>query len=332
MTMSQRMWKREQERKRRERIKRARRRRNCAIVVILLAVITVIAIVLAGRGKDKPKNDEPTPQPVNVASDTKAVSDPYTTTREEDDIKASFFKESAFAGNALAQTIGMYGILSEAEFHAGVNVNLENVYTVTTSGSTTSISEQFKSKRFSKVFLAFGENELRTMTSGEFKTKYKELVDKIVDYQPKARIYLIGIPPVTAEVSGADDKLTAERITEFNKRIMSIAVDGEFYYVDSVDALGDNKDFLPKGVSADGINLNKAAVIDLLYYISKEAYIPDAQDMADLGVDESEDEETDADEDEDEDATPEPQKASTATPAPTVNVLKDSAINKKRGE
>lgn len=328
MTMSQRMWKREQERKRRERIKRARRRRNCAIAVILLAVIAVIIIVVAGRdSENKTENENPTPQPVSVVSDTNAVSDPYTTTREADDIKASFFKESAFAGNALAQTIGMYGILSETDFYAGVNVNLENVYTITTSGSTTSIAEQFKSKRFSKVFLAFGENELRTMTSSEFKTKYKELVDKIIDYQPKARIYLIGIPPVTADVSEADDKLTNARIKEFNKRIMSLAVDEELYYVDSVDALGDNKDFLPKGVSADGINLNKAAVIDLLYYISKEAYIPDAQDVADSGSDDEED--TDED---DEEATPAPQKASTPTPAPTVNVLKDSAINKKREE
>lgn len=326
MTVSQRMWKREQERRRRERIRRARRRRNCAIAVLLLAIVTVIVIVTAGKDNDSPKNEEPTAQPVNVVSDTKAVTDPYTTTREAEDIKASFFKESAFAGNALAQTVGMYGILPETDFYADVNVNLENVYTITTSGSTTSVSEQFKSRRFSKVFLSFGENELRTMTSSEFKTKYKELIDKIVDYQPKARIYLIGIPPVTAEVSSEDDKLTAKRINEFNKRIMSLAVDEELYYVDSVDALGDNKGFLPKGVSGDGINLNKAAVIDLLYYISKEAYIPDAQDVAELGADE------DDEDDEDEAETAEPQKASTPTPAPTVNVLKDSAINKKREE
>ena len=326
MTVSQRMWKREQERKRRERIKRARRRRNCAIAVLLIAVITVIAIVLAGKGEDKPEKGNPTPQPVSLSADTKAVSDPYTTTREISDIKASFYKESAFAGNALAQIIGMYGILSEADFYAGVNVDLENVYTVTTSGSTTSIAEQFKSKRFSKVFLAFGENELKSMTSGEFKEKYKELVDKIIDYQPKSRIYLIGIPPVTAEVSDADDKLTAGRIKEFNKRIMSLAVDEELYYVDSTDALGDNKDFLPRGVSSDGINLNKAAVIDLLYYMSKEAYIPDANDLADLDVDEEDEEESE------EETTPKPQKAATPSPAPTVNVLKDSAINKKREE
>lgn len=336
MTVSQRMWKREQERKRRERLKRARRRRNCTIAVVLLAIIAVSVIVSSTKTDKAPQPKETqTPVAVNLPSDTAVITEPYTTTRKPDDIKKSFFKDSAFAGNALAETIGMYGLLPESDFYAGVNVDLLNVYKVTTSGSTTSIAEQFKSKRFNKVFLAFGENELKTMTSSEFKSKYRDLADKLLDYQPKARIYLIAIPPVTAKVSESNDKITDVRIREFNKKIMSLAVDLELYYIDSTDALGDNKDFLPNGVSADGINLNKDAVIDLLYYSAKEAYIPNTNDLAEFDTVEDEEENETAEEDEQdeqEDEEEKPQETLNSTPAPTVNVLKDSAINKKREE
>ena len=327
MTMSQRMWKREQERKRRERIKRARRRRNCTVAVFLLAVIAVVIIVSSTREEENvPPAPTQTTVALNIPSDTAVITEPYATTRDPGDIKLSFFKDSAFAGNALAETIGMYGLLPETDFYSGVNVDLNNVYKVTTSGSTTSIAEQFKSKRFNKVFLAFGENELKTMTSSEFKSKYRELADKLIDYQPKARIYLIAIPPVTSKVSESNEKITDTRIREFNKKIMSLAVDLNLYYIDSTDALGDNKDFLPKGVSADGINLNKSAVIDLLYYSTKEAYIPNTNDLADF----DKGDEDVSEEDEEEEAKP--QQYVNSTPAPTVNVLKDSAINKNRKE
>ena len=101
MAVSQRMWKLEQERKRRERLKRQRQRRNCAILVLVLAIVAVVAVVLLNT--DKKEKTEPQAPPSDVFVDSKAVSDPYTTTREISDIKASFFKDSAFAGNALAQ-------------------------------------------------------------------------------------------------------------------------------------------------------------------------------------------------------------------------------------
>lgn len=326
MAMSQNRWKLEQERKRRERLRRARRRRNCAIVVLLMAVVAVIAIViLNSNGKNNNADKTPTQKPdVKMASDTAVVSDPYTTIRTEDDIKASFYSESAFAGNALAETIGMYGLLKDADFYAGVNVDLENVYTITTRGSTTSVSEQFKSRRFNKVFLSFGENELKTLKKSEFKREYKKLIEKIQEYQPNARIYLFATPPITVNASEYDKDMSMEKITDFNHAILSLAADSELYYIDSVDALGDNKGYLPKGVSVDGVNLNKAAVIDLLYYASKEAYIPSAEDLAKLSdKDEEDDDEAETT------AKPSQKDKASPSPSPTVNVFKDSKTDTK---
>ncbi len=336
MTMSQRMWMREQERKKRERIRRARRRRNCAIIVVLLAIISVVFIVASmNDNKTNTAKNEPVAEYTQAPDfDRSVAQNPYITTRAVEDIKLFFFQNSAFAGGAVADTIGMYGILEDAKFYSNVNADLDNVYTLTTTGSTTSIVEQFKSKNFKKVFLSFGENELENGNSADFKIKYRDLINKIKEYQPNVTIYLISIPPITAEASERNvNGITMSRILSYNRQIKTLAVEEDLYFVDSIDALGDNKDFLPSGVSVDGVNLNKPAVIDLLYYITKEAYIPTRQD---LEADE-EYEEDEADEEEvsavTEGATEETDKPS-VTQKPDgneVNVLKDSVIRQNEG-
>ena len=150
-------------------------------------------------------------------------------------------------------------------------------------------------------------------------------VGKIKENQPDTTIYVLGIPPVSANASELNSNITMSKIKSFNKRIISLAVDEELYYVDCVDALGDNKGFLPQGVSADGVNLNKAAVIDLLYYIQKEAYIPASSDLADTDDGEEDDEKDDEKDEPTSEPTDKSDKTSapTASPTPTVNVLKD---------
>lgn len=344
MAMSQRMWMREQERRKRERERRARRRRNCAIAVFVLAIIAVICIVFAMNGnKNKPKETNAPIETVEVPEgeiDKSTAYNAYTTTRKADDIKLSFYNGSVFAGNALAETIGMYGILPDAYFYSNVNANLDNVYTVTTAGSTASIVEQFKSKNFKKIFLAFGENELKDGNSADFKSDYRALIQKIKEYQPNVSIYLIAIPPVTAEMSEANTNgITMSRIRSYNKQIKTLAVEEDIYYIDSIDALGDNKDFLPSGVSVDGVNLNKAAVIDLLYYVAKEAYIPTRADLeADAEREDEEEIEPDStpspvsDEEGNEPDPPAKPENNGDEPSPTVNVLKTSEIKKTKKE
>ncbi len=338
MTMSQRMWMREQERKKRERLRRARRRRNCAIAVFVLAIISVVAIVsfMSGDNSGAVENDsqvEYTPAPV---VDKSTADNYYTTTRKPENIKLSFYNDAAFAGNALADTIGMYGILQNADFYSNVNADLENVYTMTTVGSTASIVEQFKSKNFKKIFLAFGEKELRNGNSADFKSNYRKLIEKIQEYQPNVSIYLISIPPVTVDASDANiNGISMSRIRSYNKQIKTLAVEEDIYFVDSVDALGDNKDYLPKGISNDGVNLNKAAVIDLLYYAAKESYIPT---RADLEADAKREDKEEIEEEMKETSQNEATEGASSTPKEnkteqdsSVNVLKSSVI-KKNGE
>lgn len=332
MAISQEMWRRERERKRRERQRQLQRQRTCAVVV-LIAAIAAVAIILANAGKNNTETDSGETAAVSTSATSSngyTQGAAYTSEHTEGDLSMSFFKNSVFAGNALAETVKMYGVVKEIECFAGVNIDAENVYNVTAGAGTISVADQFKSKKFDKIFLSFGENELSWESSSKFKAYYRDFVEKIKEYQPRASVYLIAIPPVTEEISTSGGYVTMENIKAYNKRIKSIAISEETYYIDSVDALADDDGYLPEGVSCDGINLNKSAVIDLLYYASKEAYIPKSSDMVDNEDEDDEDSDSDTTK-----KTEEPKKAeetASPSPEPTVNVLKSSAKEKKQGD
>lgn len=325
MAISQEMWRRERERRRREREKRLKRQRKCAVVV-LIAAIAAVALILANAEKNNTVSESET---VGNTTDAETLlnGSSYTTEHTENDLSMSFFKNSVFAGNSLAETVKIYGVLKEIDCFANVNLDAENVYNVTDSDGNISVADQFKSKKFDKIFLSFGENELSWKNSSKFKAYYRDFVTKIKEYQPRAAIYLIAIPPITEQVSDSGEYITMDNIKAYNKRIKSIAISEEVYYVDSVDALAEDTGYLPEGVSYDGINLNKAAVTELLYYASQEAYIPKSSDM----IDSEETEDTEEDK-KDNEKNKKAEDEETPSPEPTVNVLKSSAKDKKQGD
>ncbi|MCH5212355.1 MAG: hypothetical protein J1G06_05025 [Oscillospiraceae bacterium] len=331
MAMSQRMWRREQERRRRERERRARQRRNCMIIVIL-AIVAVILIISKGCfGKKDSGASKATQQKTNTAGqEAQTVNEvQYESLVDITDIKMSFFSNSAFLGNSVADSIGMYNLLEDADFYTDITLDVDNVYTTATGYSTTAAIDQLKSKQFTRIFLSFGESEIADGDVKEFIKSYKKLIDKVKSYQAKAQIYVISIPPSTRETTSSSlYSMTLGKIKEYNKRIKAMAAEKEVYYVDSVSALGKDGGYLPRGVSADGINLNRGCCIDLLQYITKKAYVPDANSLSEEEADDDTDESEDGAE---KTAAPKTSSMVENEPEPTVNVLKDS-VKKSGGE
>ncbi len=339
MAMTQRMWKREQERRRREREKRARqRRRRAAGSVFVLILIAAVVLIAKSCSNDKAVTTDETAQTsVPVTQAPQPVS-----TAAAEMLDTSFYDNAVFIGNALADGISTYGLLNSTDFYARVGVDLDNVYTTAADNDSMAIVDQLKSKKFNKIFLVFGESELSWNDPEAFAVKYTELIEKVKSYQSGSRIYVLAIPPVTETTSKQNaNGVSIANIKEYNSALKEVAVEMEVYYADSYEALADSSGYLRDGISADGINLDRGSYIELLEYIADNAYIPDENDQKASSRD---DEDQEAELDEDEDPTPTPRSTkkptatkkpssddetrATATPAPTVNVLKDSAVQK----
>ena len=336
MAMSQRMWRREQERRRRERERRARRRRNCAIAVILIAIAAGATVTIRYCTAGGPVSEQTTAAPVTAtAIPTPAI--PSRTPIPVSELRTSFYDDSAFVGNALADGIALYGILPQTDVYAKVGIDLDNAYTTAADNASTSVVDQLKSSKFSKVFLCFGESELAAQDAQAFYDKYRELIATVKEYQQSARIYLIAIPPVTEEVSDSSSTgMTIDNIRDYNDTIKELAYDEDVYFADAYEALADNDGYLENGVSADGINLNRDCYIEMLNYIADNVYIPDREDLA-SSSESSDGEDGSSDEEQTErprrtetagdDTEEEPSE--TASPKPAVNVLKDSASTER---
>ncbi len=324
MAMSKNMWLRKQERCKRQRQRRTKRRQLLAIIVLVAAIAALAALIII-RNADK--TDAPTSQTTAETTDISPtlLSPRYTTTLNTDDINLSFFKNSAFLGNSVADTINKYNLVPSCDFYTSVNLDVDNVYSTIIGYSATTAADQLKTKKFNKIFLSFGEREIASGNAYDFADSYESLVEKIKSYQTTSQIYLIAIPPITKSASNAQTYgMTMEKVREYNEEIRNIASDLGVFYINSPSALAGADGYLHDGVSADGINLNRDCSIELLSYISKSSHDPDK-----IEEDEAE---TENSETETSTASPSATPRSTATPQseepePTVNVLKDSAIN-----
>ena len=330
MAKSKMAWKREQERRKRERKMRDRRRAICAVVVLLLAAIAVIVIVASKGCSGKNAAKSPAVSSTETVASESPSYGPYKSAIDISEVDTSFFNDSVFLGNSVADAIAMYDLLQNTDFYSSPILTVDNVYTTIVGYGNTAAADQLKSKKFSKVFLSFGEREIESGDVNEFTRSYKSLVEKVKSYQTNAQIYLIGIPPVDKAASDETRYgLSLDNIKKYNKKILSIATDQKVYYVNSVSALGSGS-YLYNGVSADGINLNRDCCIELLKYITDNAYIPESS-SASLSEDKEKTTQKpaknndDEEEDEEESRSSAAEKEPTDTPVPTVNVLKDSA-------
>ena len=331
MARSKMAWKREQERRRRERKMRDRRRAMCAVVVLLLAVIAVIVIVASKGCSEKKAAKDTAVSSTETAASEAPSSGPYKSAIDISEVNTSFFNDSVFLGNSVADTIAMYGLLQNTDFYSSPILTVDNVYTTIVGYGNTAAADQLKSKKFSKVFLSFGEREIASDDVNEFARSYRALVEKVKSYQTNAQIYLIGIPPVDKAASDESRYgMSLDSIKKYNKKILSIATDQKVYYVNSISALGSGS-YLYNGVSADGINLNRDCCIELLKYITDNAYIPESGSASPSEEKEkttqkpANNNHDDEEEDEKESRPSAAMAAPTETPVPTVNVLKDSA-------
>lgn len=315
--MSSRLWHKEQERKRRERMRRARNRRIFTVGVILAVLVVVLIVVL------NINSDNDSAHNLNSVSTTRVSEQTAQETRMPDStvkpaevsVKSDFYDGAAFVGNALASGIQKYGLLTNTDFYAGNLITLDNVYNTAGSNGSMAIADQLKSKKFNKIFLCFGELELAWENSREFSDLYKEFLETVKSYQQSANIYIMSIPPVSKEAS--DMGMDISRIKSYNKALKSIAANEKVYYIDSFEALS-RGGYLPDGVSADGINLNKEYYAKLLNYAADKSKIPDpySEDEDEYSDDYTDDDNTDYRDDGYE-------SSATDEPEPTVNILKD---------
>ena len=190
-------------------------------------------------------------------------SEPAYMTVEDD-----YFSDAVFIGDS--RTVGMFeygGLEQITTFYASKGLTIYKLFDsqiVDVPGQLQkqTIEEALSNNRFRKIYLMVGINEMGTGTVETFAAKYGEAVNRLLELQPDAILYIQAILKVTTERSAQGDYINNEGIEARNEAISQLADNKRVFYLDANPAVCDETGGMEPSYTFDGVHL-KAQYIGL---------------------------------------------------------------------
>ncbi len=136
-------------------------------------------------------------------------------------VEKTYFDDALFIGDSRTVGISEYGNINNATFFANTGMSVYNVFEKSVSVPKVGklkLEQLLKSKKFQKVYVMLGINELGYNTKKTIEN-YKKLIEYIRKTQSDAIIYIQGNLHVTAEKSSKDKIINNTNINNFNNEI-----------------------------------------------------------------------------------------------------------------
>lgn len=126
-----------------------------------------------------------------------------------------------------------------------------------------------------KVFLLIGVNDLkREIPAKLIIENYRKIVERLRKESPRTKIYLQSVLPVNPEVLVESFKnVSNSDISILNEELLEIAKRGKASYVNLHEVYSDEKGFLRKEHTPDGIHLHLAAYPLWVNYLKYKKYL-----------------------------------------------------------
>ena len=208
--------------------------------------------------------------------DNKEKKDIKTLVTATKDAEEEYYKDTVFIGDSRTQGLQINAGLKSPDFFAGRGLNVKNARTEkvvkNAKGNSVTVVDALKDKKYKKVYICFGINELGWPYTNIFADEYKKTIEAIKKIQPDAEIVVQGILPVTEKKSKSDKIFNMKNVKKFNKVIKKMAEEIGATYVDNSPAVSNSKGFLPKDVTPDGIHMNRDYCKRILAYIVNMNY------------------------------------------------------------
>jgi len=196
----------------------------------------------------------------NDVSGNDAEPETYEFTEVDDD----YFTDALFIGDSRTVGLSEYcePLDERATFYSKVSLTIYTVMDkefVKTDDGKISVDAALRENQFSKIYIMLGLNEIGTGDTEYFFNAYKEVIDRIMELQPDAIIYIQSIMHVTAEKAHGDKNFNNEKINARNEAIAQLADQKKIFYIDMNEAVDDEDGNLDKSLSFDGVHLKASS-------------------------------------------------------------------------
>ena len=185
------------------------------------------------------------------------------------EISQYYYADSAFVGNSFIDGMIIYDLIDGADYFTKIGLNVSDAATKSMDNSNVPIIDELKTdKKYKKIFMMFGENELGWIDPDIFVVKYGKLIEKAKLYQPDSKIYLLSVTPISKKVSDENiDNTNNESIVKYNELIKQLAEDKGVIYADIHSAIKEPDGTLADSAASDGIHFGKDYYEKCLLYI-----------------------------------------------------------------
>ena len=177
-------------------------------------------------------------------------------------VQDSYFDDALFIGDS--RTVGLYeygGFQESTTFFAKTSLTIYDLFEEPekfarlSDGKKATLEEALAERKFGKIYIMLGINELGRGTTESFFNVYADAVNRIRMLQPDAVIFIQGIMRVGEEKNNTDKIFNNTNINERNQAISLMADNRTIFYLEVNDAVCDENGNLISDYTFDQIHL-----------------------------------------------------------------------------
>ena len=234
------------------------------IIPIIVCFIIYMAGVNIGIGSDKSKKinkiqsliaDSQVESSVGEVpvSKSKDIVNPVP---ESDPVSETYLGKCMFVGDSITVGFADYQFVSMKNICATVGMNIEKINTL-------------KEAKPTNIYIMLGSNGIAWLTNEEMISLYSDFVDNIKKELLDSDIYILSIPPVTAEREVSKKApIKNEAIDQYNSELLKMADSKGIHYVDINTVLkGSDGKFPAADAADDGMHFKKNTYKTVVDYI-----------------------------------------------------------------
>lgn len=218
------------------------------------------------------------------AAETETTAEVTSESEKAETVAASteyspeFFDRGLIIGDSISVGLVNYGYLKSENVFAQIGLTPASVLTTDIDGTTVYTKAAGLNPDY--ICIMLGTNGLSYLSEDFMAEKMSEFIDGLRQTCPNAKIFLVSIPPVTAEhESEKPEKI--ENITKYNEHISKLADEKSAPFVNTFELLQDSDGYLAADYAEnDGLHLKAAAYPVVLSAIQSavesDGYVPTA--------------------------------------------------------
>ena len=186
-----------------------------------------------------------------------------------------YFNDAAFVGDSRTVDLMIYSKVKKTSALAycdvGLNVNTvfeKKFLTVKKKKVTAPEALKANKKKYTKVYLMFGINELGFDSVEGFIKSYKKLIDSVRKINPEAIIYVQSVLPVAKSKDQTSNLFTNRRAKKYNTYIKEMCEEKKVFFIDAYSAFEGANGYLPEAIASDGIHFRADVCDNWLTYLA----------------------------------------------------------------